>query len=173
MAQIIWFAGDFAPKYWALCNGQTLAINTNQALFSLLGTTYGGNGTTTFNLPDFRGRLPVGTGNGAGLSPVVLGEVSGAESTVMLSSQMPAHTHDLIPKVSSSLTAGSSDEADQNLPAQTAANNFAPVSAANNTMGGVSIAITPAGSGAGIPLVKPYVGINAIICINGIYPSRN
>src|SRR5262245_2996958 len=87
---------NFAPLGWALCNGQLLAISQNTALFSLLGTTYGGNGQTTFALPDLRGRIPIHQGQGPGLSNRVLGEVGGQESVALTSQQMPAHTHALL-----------------------------------------------------------------------------
>ena len=87
------FAGTFAPTGWALCNGQILAISQNTALFSLLGTTYGGNGTTTFALPNLQGRAPMHWGTGPGLTPRSLGEVGGAATVTLLSTQMPAHTH--------------------------------------------------------------------------------
>jgi|GEM_PF-1087835 len=84
---------NFAPTGWALCDGQTLAISTYSALFALLGTTYGGNGTTTFQLPNLQSRVPVGMGQGNGLSPVIIGDMSGAENVTITTSQMPAHTH--------------------------------------------------------------------------------
>src|SRR5688572_5778483 len=93
IGEIRMWAGNFAPKNWALCNGQILAIASNTALFSILGTTYGGNGTTTFGLPDLRGRVPLGQGQGPGLTPRSLGEIGGEESVVILTSEMPAHTH--------------------------------------------------------------------------------
>src|SRR5689334_9815739 len=84
---------NFAPKGWALCNGQILAISQNTALFSLLGTTYGGNGVSTFALPDFRGRVPIHAGQGPGLSSYVLGEQTGTESVTLTVPQLPAHNH--------------------------------------------------------------------------------
>src|SRR6187551_745598 len=95
IAQILFFAGNFAPRNWAFCAGQLLSIASNTALFSLIGTTYGGNGTTTFALPDFRGRTAVGTGQGPGLANITLGEVAGAATTTLLVTQIPAHTHAL------------------------------------------------------------------------------
>src|SRR5690242_5317256 len=93
LGEIRIFAGNFAPRGWALCNGQLLAISQNTALFSLLGTTYGGNGQTTFALPDLRGRVPIGTGQGRGLTARNLGEVAGTETLTLDATQMPAHTH--------------------------------------------------------------------------------
>src|SRR3954462_9806783 len=89
-------AFEFAPRGWAQCNGQVLSISQNTALFSILGTTYGGNGQTTFALPDLRGRVPVHAGQGPGLSPRTLGEMAGTETVTLLSTQMPAHTHALL-----------------------------------------------------------------------------
>lgn len=94
LGEIMLFAGNFAPRGWALCNGQLLAISQNQALFSILGTTYGGDGRTTFALPDLRGRLPMHAGSGPGLTPRRLGEMGGAETRTLNINQLPAHTHD-------------------------------------------------------------------------------
>src|SRR5712671_4617536 len=93
VAEIRIFPFSFAPRGWAFCAGQLLPISQNTALFSLLGTTYGGNGQTTFALPDLRGRVPIGQGQGLGLSSYVLGEVDGVENVVLSVGQMPAHTH--------------------------------------------------------------------------------
>src|SRR6188768_4319530 len=101
------FAGNFAPRNWAFCQGQILSIAQNTALFSLLGTTYGGNGQTTFALPDFRGRVAVGTGQGPGLSNITLGEVSGTPTVTLTSQQMPIHSH---------LVGGNSNNANDSLP---------------------------------------------------------
>ncbi|MEO8762959.1 MAG: tail fiber protein, partial [Ginsengibacter sp.] len=91
IAMIMVFAGTFSPRGWALCNGQLLSIAQNTALFSLIGTTYGGNGVTTFGLPDLRGRVPIHWGQGPGLSNYVLGEVAGSENISLLVSNLPAH----------------------------------------------------------------------------------
>src|SRR5688572_13508567 len=93
LAQVIMFAGNFAPRGWAFCQGQILSIAQNTALFALLGTTYGGNGQTTFALPDLRGRVPVGTGQGPGLPSVTLGELAGEPAHTLISTEMPAHNH--------------------------------------------------------------------------------
>src|SRR6185503_14662217 len=95
IGEIIMFAGNFAPRGWAFCEGQLLSIAQNSALFSILGTTYGGDGQTTFALPDLRGRAPMQWGQGPGLTPRFLGESSGAENVTLISTQMPAHTHAL------------------------------------------------------------------------------
>lgn len=173
MAQIIWFAGDFAPKYWAICNGQLLSISTNTALFSLLGTTYGGDGRTTFGLPDFRGRLPVGAGSGKGLTPISLGEISGTENTTLLPSNLPSHAHGLQLKVATTSSGGSTDEVDQNILARITSSDYAPISSANSALAGTSLSFEPAGNSQPFSNMKPYVCINAIICLYGVFPSRN
>lgn len=168
------FAGSFAPKGWAFCDGSILQVNQNAALFSLLGTTYGGNGTTTFALPDLRGRVPMGAGNGLGLSPRVAGQVLGAENVTLTTQQMPAHTHNL---------AVSSAPATTNTPVSGVAavasytddnGNAYPV----NTYGATAnapanpAAITVAGGSQPFGIVQPSLAMNYIICIAGIYPSR-
>jgi microcystin-dependent protein len=99
LGEVDLFAGTFAPRGWATCNGQLLPINQNQALFSILGTIYGGDGRTTFGLPDFRGRAAVGFGNGPGLSPWSLGQRTGSEWSTLNINQMPSHTHNYDPTV--------------------------------------------------------------------------
>src|SRR5215207_9632471 len=95
IGEIRMFGGNFAPRGWAFCEGQLLSIAQNTALFSILGTTYGGNGTTTFALPDLRGRVPIQPGQGPGLSPYTLGQMSGQENVTLLITNIPAHTHTL------------------------------------------------------------------------------
>ncbi|MCP3973971.1 MAG: phage tail protein [bacterium] len=97
LGEISWFAGNFAPRGWALCNGQLLQISQNPALFSVLGTTYGGDGRTTFALPDMRGRSPIHMGTGPGLSNRRLGERGGSETTTISVANLPAHTHTISP----------------------------------------------------------------------------
>jgi microcystin-dependent protein len=99
VGEISLFAGNFAPRGWAFCDGQLLPVNQNDALFSLLGTTYGGDGRTTFGLPDYRGRAAVGYGTGLGLSPWSLGQMAGSEQTTLSTAQLPSHAHDFDPSV--------------------------------------------------------------------------
>ena len=96
LGEIIMFAGNFAPRGWALCNGQLLSLSQNSALFAILGTTYGGNGQSTFALPDLRGRVPTGQGQGPGLPAVDLGEVAGTPSTTLTINQLPTHNHSAV-----------------------------------------------------------------------------
>ena len=106
IGEVRMFAGNFAPAGWAFTNGQLLSISTNTALFSILGTTYGGNGTSTFALPDLRGRAPVGFGNGVGLAPQILGQASGLETFQLTEAQLPAHAHTVATGVNTSSTGG-------------------------------------------------------------------
>jgi len=166
MAQIKMFSADFAPKYWAFCQGQILQINTNAALFSLLGTTYGGNGVQTFALPDFRGRIPVGTG--FGLSNYMLGDTLGTETTTLLTANIPMHNHTLTLNCSNNAAKLTSPAG--NYMAVTEENpGYHPT--ANATM--ASPAIGNAGGNQPFPILPPVLGINFIICLAGIFPSRN
>jgi microcystin-dependent protein len=162
VAEIRIFPFNFAPKGWAWCDGQLLPLSQNTALFSLLGTTYGGNGQTTFALPDLRGRAPLSPGQGPGLASYSLGEVGGVESVTLLSTQMPAHTH-----------------------AQPAANGQQTTNRPNGAVparGGVyadsgdGAALDPTSSAGGSQPHEnrsPYLALNYIIALEGIYPSRN
>jgi microcystin-dependent protein len=168
LASIILFAGNFAPRGWAFCQGQILPIAQNTALFSLLGTTYGGNGQTTFALPDLRGRAPIGQGQGPGLPPVQLGEAAGSPSTTLNISNMPQHNHQLN-------CGGSAD-------AFAPGGNFMASESNQQTQvyGGGAVAgqmnaqsIGVAGSSQPFSNMQPYLGLNYIICMEGIFPSRN
>ncbi|GAA3784184.1 phage tail protein [Flavobacterium ginsengiterrae] len=175
MSEIRLFAANFAPKTWALCYGQILAISTNQALFSLLGTTYGGNGTTNFALPDFRGRIPAGTGVASGITQFPVGAVLGSNTTTALISNIPAHTHVANGTFSLKVVA---DVGNTGAPANT---NLASLdglysnAAADGALKPIMPAITvaPAGNTQPMSIQQPSLGMNYIICIQGIYPSRN
>jgi microcystin-dependent protein len=171
------FSFTFAPRGWALCAGQALPIAQNQALFSLLGTTFGGDGRTTFNLPDLRGRLALGFGQGSGLSPYNLGAVGGEEAHQLLSSEVPSHAHTLnatnngqsngtdIP--SSSVLMGSGYGIETNNPVENIYSNATP------TIAMAAGAVSPAGSGAPHENRMPFLTINYCIALAGIFPSRN
>lgn len=168
IGEIIMFGGNFAPRNWALCQGQTIAIVQNTALFSILGTTFGGNGTTTFMLPNFSGRMPVGTGQGPGLSDYALGETGGSESATLNTSQMPAHSHILTLNCSGDMATST-----------TPAGNYLAVteeslkynSSQNAVMGSFNTGST--GSGQPLSILPPVVGMNFVICLLGLFPSRN
>jgi microcystin-dependent protein len=153
----------FAPRGWAMCNGQILAINQNTALFSLLGTTYGGNGQTTFALPDLRGRVPVHLGQGPGLSNYTQGEVVGTESVTLITNQIPAHAHSVLT---------SKDEETTNRPDgayPTVGGIYA------NTQNGAAPMAPSSSAGGSQPHanLQPLLVINFVIATEGIFPSRN
>jgi microcystin-dependent protein len=202
LSEVRLFAGNYEPLSWQFCKGQLMSIAINTALYSLLGTTYGGDGQTSFALPDLQGRVPVGTGAGPGLPAVDLGDVWGAETTVILSSQMPAHTHMLLgagaapitgtitATMNVNTTAGSGDNptgsflgtdgSGSGLYAATATSgatlNTSAIQLNTNGLsvnlaGQVQIGIS--GSSQPINLMQPYLALNYIIAVEGIYPSRN
>jgi microcystin-dependent protein len=152
---------NFPPKGWAFCNGQLLPINQNQALFSILGTTYGGNGQTTFALPDFRGRGPIHVGDGH-----VLGEKGGQEAHTVTMSELPAHTH----AVSASTTAlGNTNAVANAFPATDPINAYR--SSANTTL--AALAITTVGGSQPHENRQPFLALNFIVALQGIFPSQN
>lgn len=174
IGEIRLFAGTFAPRNWAFCQGQLMSIAQNTALFSILGTNYGGNGSVTFGLPDLRGRVPVGTGSGPGLPAVALGEMAGTPSTTLLSVNLPAHNHLML---ASNQLGGSTDPAG-NFPAVLndasgtgSIPNNGYLATANTMMNAQAISVT--GNNAPINIMQPYLGMNYIICMYGIFPSRN
>lgn len=169
LASILLFAGNFEPRGWAYCDGRLLSISQNTAVFSLLGTTYGGDGRTTFALPDLRGRTPIGAGQGPGLSNVILGEAGGVESTTLTINQMPQHTHTL----GAQTAAGDTSDPTNALPANTGAldREYKGNTTANATMNASAIGIS--GGSQPFSIRNPYLGMNYIIALEGIFPSRN
>ncbi|MFZ4057537.1 MAG: phage tail protein [Ferruginibacter sp.] len=177
IGEIRLFAADFAPRNWAYCNAQLLSIASNTALFSILGTTYGGNGQVTFGLPDFRGRTAVGTGTGAGLSNVQMGQLAGTESITILTSNLPAHTHTLSGTLAMPIApVANAVSLRSNYPAiVSTGNNFYDSVTDNATLAPVQTTFSSsiAGSSSPITQLQPYLAINYIICLFGIFPSRN
>lgn len=176
ISQIQIFAFDFAPRFWAQCNGQLLSIAQNTALFSLLGTTYGGNGTTTFGLPDLRSRMPKHFGQGAGLSNYALGQAAGTENVTLLSTQMPSHTHVITTTASQPCQSavGSFDAPEGKFPASHESANI--YSTAKNAALGAPVFNTTIGAAGGNqphPNMPPYLVMNFCIALSGIFPSRN
>jgi microcystin-dependent protein len=171
------FGFNFAPQGWALCAGQTLSITQNQALFALLGTTYGGDGRTTFNLPDLRGRVALGFGQGLGLSPYNLGAAGGQEAHQLLASEVPSHAHALnatnngqsngsnVP--SSGMLMGSGYGIEANNPVENIYSNTAA------TIAMATGAVGTAGGGAPHENRMPFLTINYCIALQGIFPSQN
>lgn len=169
---------NFAPRGYQTCSGQLLSINSNTALFSLLGTYYGGDGQSTFALPDLQGRTPIGQGQGQGLPRYDIGEKAGATSATILITNMPAHNHTLN-AVSAKLKASSAnaDEASpqSNFPAVAASPNYSGNGAtAGVYTGGVELSGATDASGSGLPIdiLNPYLVINYSIATEGIFPSR-
>lgn len=171
LGEIRMFAGNFAPRGWATCDGQILPIAQNTALFSLLGTTYGGNGQTTFALPDLRGRVPVHVGQGPGLSPYSLGQSAGSENVTLTSGQMPGHTHTLNAS-SAGGDAGSPQNAVSAMVTDTQGNAFNGYTASPNTTMSPQ-AIAPAGGNQPHANIQPFLCLTFIIALEGIFPSRN
>lgn len=171
LGEIKMFAGTFAPVGWAFCNGQLLPISQNTALFNLLGTTYGGNGTTTFALPDLRGRFPMHFGTGTNLTQRNLGDVGGAETVTLTEAQMPAHTHTAAVGVDS--TVASTDSPQRALPARNASATPAYGKSSNATMASTAVVVGTAGGGQPHPNMPPFECVNFIIALTGIYPSQN
>lgn len=163
------FAGNFAPKGYYLCAGQTLQIAQNQALFAILGTTYGGNGTTTFLLPDLRGRSVVGVGSGPGLTPRALGESAGSENVTLTVDQIPPHIHTY-----NALSGNREAPSPAGNFLGTAAGNFYSQQDPGDQLLPMNAgAISLAGGGQAHNNMQPFLGLNYIICFQGIYPSRN
>ena len=179
IGQIMIVGFNFAPRGWALCNGQILSIAQNTALFSLLGTTYGGNGQTTFALPNLQSRVPVHFGQGTGLSNYDLGQVGGVENATLSVNNMPAHAHQVAAPASSS--DGNDSQPTNNLPAipvvnvngtdyQVNAYISGKASDVNMATGGTT---TVAGGSQPFSILPPYLALNFVIAMEGIFPSRN
>jgi microcystin-dependent protein len=166
LGEIKMFGGNFAPRGYAMCWGQTLSIAQNTALFSILGTTYGGDGQTTFALPDYRGRVPMAWGQGPGLAPRTLGERSGTENVTLISTQMPAHNHGLN---------AATEDATSKSPT---GNVLATTGGSAYIVGPIDTAMNPASigiAGGNQPHnnMQPYLVVTFIIATEGIFPSRN
>ncbi|HEV7286171.1 MAG TPA: tail fiber protein [Kaistia sp.] len=195
---MIW-APNFAPRGWAFCQGQLMAISTNSALFSLLGVVYGGNGQTTFGLPNLAGRVPIGQGQSPGTSSYVLGETSGTESVTLTQANLAAHTHAAVltmtgePSVTLNATESAATLTTPAAGSQLATATKGPgpgsvtmtyapaggtpvslsgVASSAGTLGG-TVQIGPTGSSIPVPVLQPYQVLNYVIALEGVFPSRN
>lgn len=175
LGSIFMFAGNFAPTGYALCQGQLLSISQYSALFAILGTQFGGNGTTTFALPNLMGRAAIGTGTGAGLSPVVVGQMGGANAVSLTIANMPAHSHPVALSASNATATMPNPQGnvlaavvDSNAGASLA---YVPANNANTTMAPTNSGL--AGSNIPVSIQNPYLGITFIIALQGIFPSRS
>ncbi len=179
LAEITLFAGNFAPRGWAFCDGQLLSISSNSALFSLVGTIYGGDGRTTFGLPDLRGRAVIGPRHGPGLSSYREGQKGGVEYVILNSTQIPSHSHSAAGTVQASFVppsfANSNQPAGRNFGAPGAGTNVYTNNANTTTMAAnnVSVAVGNTGGNGDHENRQPFQAINYIIALFGIYPSRN
>lgn len=167
VGEIRLFAGNFAPAGWALCDGSVLSIAQNDVLFTLIGTTYGGDGQNTFALPDMRGRVPVHQGQGPGLSPCVIGQTAGTEQVTVIPNQLPSHNH-VLNATTSDATVGTGVSG--SLTGKAATTSFY-----GNTPGGGALAaqaLLPSGGSQPHNNMAPFLGLNFIISLFGIYPSQ-
>ena len=165
VGEIRMFAGNFAPRGWAFCNGQLMAISQNTALFSLLGTQYGGNGQSTFGLPNLQGRVPVGQGQGPGLSDRTMGESFGSETVTLTAAQMPLHGHAEQASTNNASTAAG--------PSGVLAKAGVSLYGAKPTIDKAAAAVTAAGGNQPHNNLAPYLALNFIIAVQGIFPARS
>lgn len=160
IGQIIMFGGNFAPRGWALCEGQLLSISSNTALFSILGTIYGGDGRTSFGLPDMRGRVSMHAGHGPGLANRRLGAKEGAENVNISAGNMPNHTHNVtIVEKGSNPTGGTP--------------NSAQAAALDSTSSEIQTSTSATGNNQALNNMQPFMVVNYIIALEGVYPSRS
>lgn len=170
LGEIRMFAGNFAPRDWAFCEGQLISAHDFGALFSLLGTIYGGDGTTNFALPDMRGRIPAGEGNGVGLTPRTQGRSFGTEMAPLTMTNMPDHTHDFM---------ASTDPSNADLPTGKVLANTGQANFYEDITGDEIIVplsqdvVSAAGGNYPHPNLMPALCVNFIIALKGVYPSRN
>lgn len=170
IAQILMFGGNFAPRGWAFCDGQLLAISQYTALFSLVGTTYGGDGRTTFGLPDLRGRVAVHPGNGPGLPPVRLGAKGGEATNTLSVAQLPSHNHTAAVQGANPVGRGEGTTSPNNAyPAE--GGSYA--TAKNVAMAADSVAVGLTGSNSPVNNMQPFGSVNYIIALQGVFPSRS
>ncbi len=197
LGTIVMWPMDWAPQNWAICDGAVIAIQQNTALFSLLGTKFGGNGTTTFALPDLRGRMPIGMGQGLGLPSYTLGQQGGMADTTLTQNNLPSHTHPATlsltglgatttlnvstqgggtstPTAGASLctAAGGPGGADIYITPAPTANLVALGNISTAVSGSGTVTVDATGNGQPFDNHPPYLGINFIICVSGTYPSR-
>ena len=168
LGSLILLSFGFAPKGWALCNGQLLPINQNQALFALLGTMYGGNGVVNFALPNIQGRVAMHTGGGH-----TLGERAGAPTTTLLANNMPSHAHTLTFAPPCNTGAGTIADPTGAYPAATAGNTYATATTVNMGVQSNQATTGNAGGSQGVRVEQPYLVLNYCIALQGIFPSRN
>jgi microcystin-dependent protein len=166
VGEIRMFGFNFPPQGWALCDGQLLPISQNAALFSLLGTTYGGDGESTFALPDLRSRVPVSQGQGEGLSSYAEGQAGGTETVTLAAAQMPAHTH----AVSASSSPAASERPAGRVLARSPDHSYIPEPDTDTVMNAKMIGET--GNSQPHDNIQPYLALNFCIALQGVFPAR-
>jgi microcystin-dependent protein len=171
---VIMFGGNFVPQGWALCDGSLRSIDNDSALFAILGTTYGGDGVNTFALPDLRGRVPTGVGNGPGLNPMVQGEMAGSNNTTLTVTNLPAHNH-VATLVAEGAAGNTANPTDAMLSVSTAGDKiYGPDTVATEVnMNAKSVQVQPTGGNTPVSNMQAYLGMSYIIATEGIFPSRN
>jgi microcystin-dependent protein len=162
---------NFAPTGWALCNGQLLSISQNTALFSILGTYFGGNGTSNFALPNLQASAPIGTGNGSGLTPRLLGDVGGENAVTLLPSQMPTHNHGVGCLSGGGTTGSPAGAVWANDGTQRGIQLYATTPGTSPTMNAAALKLT--GNGQPHNNMPPFLSVYFIIALQGVYPTRN
>ncbi len=177
------FAGNFAPRGWAFCEGQLLPISSNSALFSLIGCTYGGDCRTTFALPDLRGRVAISAGNGPGLSNRVWGQKGGGEYNILNQTQLPSHSHTAVGTITAANTTGTTNDPTGNVLAVAKtpidrsnivdSNIYAPTANTNMSANGVTVTVGNTGGNQSVNNMQPYLTVRYIIALQGYFPSRN
>ncbi len=178
LANVTIFAGTFAPRGWAFCQGQLISIAENSALFALIGTIYGGDGQVTFALPDLRSRVAIHAGQAPGFSNYELGQAAGVESVTLVTGQLPPHTHAFVsisgaPTVNT--TAGTVSDPTNAVPALVSGTNAYAAASTGNVMATFTCNTNTAVTGQNQPFAiqSPYLAMNYVICMEGIFPSRN
>jgi microcystin-dependent protein len=178
LAIIIAWAGNFNPRLFQLCNGQILPISSNTALFSLLGTYYGGNGTSNFGLPDLRGRIPVGQGSGPGLSQYFIGEQSGTQTVTLLANNIPSHTH-MVNAVAATgnqpLPTGNyfAEGPKSGTPPHESVTDFYQSAAPTTALNVLSVSANTGGGSNPMNIIQPTLTLTYIIAMSGVFPPRN
>lgn len=179
ISEVRMFAGNFAPLNWAFCQGQLMSIANYTPLFALVGTTYGGDGQTTFGLPDLRSRVPIHNGQGPGLSNYVLGQMGGSESITLTALNVGGHTHNVTGNagVGAATGDGQTAVAVNNFPAGNGDPIYSTTTDNSNmaaaSLAGITVAVQTPNGATPISTVQPYLAMNFIICLEGIFPSRN
>lgn len=176
IGEVRMFGGNFAPRAWALCDGQLLPINQNTALFSIIGTIYGGDGRTTFALPDIRGRAVLGPGNGPGLSDHREGQKGGTETTTLNVTQLASHNHTFTSPASNNPPIGGIGLYPSQIavsPSLGTATAMRYANASNGSMHADAFVLGNTGNGQAYDNMQPWLAVNYIICMQGVFPSRS